>query len=322
MDSEAIEHLYPGGEGEALCRLDQHMQRVAWVCNFKKPETEPNTLTPSTTVLSPYMKFGCLSARTFWWRLTDVYRGKQHSEPPVSLHGQLLWREFFNMAGAGIPNFHRMEGNSVCVQVDWDTNEEHLVAWREVRKPVEDSDAIMTQLRSEGWIHHLERHAMACFLTRGDLWISWEEGMKLYSVTDEERKACDVGSDLHCVAQLHSGKEEYLTAMWPAGCTVSLWEEDKKGDYSRKYIPLLRKFPVEYIYEPWKAPLSIQERAGCIVRDYPANRGARCHQQEEHPEDEGCVARARQRDTGCENRCKAESKLCGRQTKKPRRKPI
>ncbi|MGH0142614.1 UNVERIFIED_CONTAM: hypothetical protein FKN15_033025 [Acipenser sinensis] len=68
-------HLYPGGEGEALRRLDQHMQRVAWVCNFKKPDTEPNTLTPSTTVLSPYMKFGCLSARTFWWRLTDVYRG-------------------------------------------------------------------------------------------------------------------------------------------------------------------------------------------------------------------------------------------------------
>ncbi|KAK1143662.1 cryptochrome-2-like [Acipenser oxyrinchus oxyrinchus] len=179
MDSEAIEHLYPG-EGEALCRLDQHMQRVAWVCNFKKPETEPNTLTPSTTVLSPYMKFGCLSARTLWWRLTDVYRGKQHSEPPVSLHGQLLWREFFNTAGAGIPNFHRMEGNSVCVQVDWDTNEEHLVAWREVRKPVEDRKASYRLPAPEGWIHHLELHAMACFLTRGDLWISWEEGMKVF----------------------------------------------------------------------------------------------------------------------------------------------
>lgn len=39
-------------------------------------------------------------------------------------------------------------------------------------------DAIMIQLRDEGWIHHLARHAVACFLTRGDLWISWEEGMK------------------------------------------------------------------------------------------------------------------------------------------------
>lgn len=40
-------------------------------------------------------------------------------------------------------------------------------------------DAIMTQLREEGWIHHLARHAVACFLTRGDLWLSWEEGMKV-----------------------------------------------------------------------------------------------------------------------------------------------
>ena len=41
-------------------------------------------------------------------------------------------------------------------------------------------DAVMTQLRKEGWIHHLGRHAVACFLTRGDLWVSWEEGMKVF----------------------------------------------------------------------------------------------------------------------------------------------
>ena len=40
-------------------------------------------------------------------------------------------------------------------------------------------DAIMTQLRQEGWVHHLARHSVACFLTRGDLWCSWEEGMKV-----------------------------------------------------------------------------------------------------------------------------------------------
>ena len=37
----------------------------------------------------------------------------------------------------------------------------------------------MKQLREEGWIHHLARHSVACFLTRGHLWISWEEGMKV-----------------------------------------------------------------------------------------------------------------------------------------------
>ena len=51
----------------------------AWLCGFKKPETEPTSLSPSTTVLSPYLKFGCLSVRTFWWWLDEVYQGvRQH----------------------------------------------------------------------------------------------------------------------------------------------------------------------------------------------------------------------------------------------------
>lgn len=32
----------------------------------------------------------------------------------------------------------------------------------------------------------------------------------------------------------------------------------------------MEKFPIEYLYEPWKAPLSIQEEADCIIgKDYP-----------------------------------------------------
>lgn len=41
----------------------------------------------------------------------------------------------------------------------------------------------MTQLRTEGWIHHLARHAVACFLTRGDLWVSWEHGQDVLVYT-------------------------------------------------------------------------------------------------------------------------------------------
>ncbi len=40
-------------------------------------------------------------------------------------------------------------------------------------------DACMRQLRIEGWVHHVARHAVACFLTRGDLWLSWEDGLKV-----------------------------------------------------------------------------------------------------------------------------------------------
>ena len=32
----------------------------------------------------------------------------------------------------------------------------------------------MRQLVQNGWMHHLGRHSVACFLTRGQLYISWE----------------------------------------------------------------------------------------------------------------------------------------------------
>ena len=54
----------------------------------------------------------------------------KHSQPPVSLHGQLIWREFFYLCAANTPNFGRMVGNPICKQIDWDTNEEYLEKWK------------------------------------------------------------------------------------------------------------------------------------------------------------------------------------------------
>jgi len=52
--------------------------------------------------------------------------------PPLSLHGQLLWREFFYCAATKNPNFDRMQGNPICVQIPWDKNMEALAKWANV----------------------------------------------------------------------------------------------------------------------------------------------------------------------------------------------
>ena len=73
-----------------------------------------------------------------------------------------------------------MVGNPICRQIDWEDNDVHLTAWSEARTGFPWIDAIMTQLRDWGWIHHLARHSVACFLTRGDLYISWERGQEVF----------------------------------------------------------------------------------------------------------------------------------------------
>lgn len=101
---------FKGGETEALHRLQKYvLSRGKWVAAFEKPNTAPNSLEPSTTVLSPYLKFGCLSATKFYKDLDVIYKAHpQHALPPVSLHGQLLWREFFYFSGSTTPNFDKM----------------------------------------------------------------------------------------------------------------------------------------------------------------------------------------------------------------------
>ena len=45
---------------------------------------------------------------------------------------------------------------------------------------------------------------------------------------------------------------------------------DPSGAYIRKWLPALKNMPEKYIYEPWKAPLEVQRKAGCVVgKDYP-----------------------------------------------------
>lgn len=38
----------------------------------------------------------------------------------------------------------------------------------------------------------------------------------------------------------------------------------------RKYQPVLKRFPLQYIHEPWNAPEAVQRAAKCIIgKDYP-----------------------------------------------------
>jgi len=66
--------VWKGGESEALGRLERHLERKAWVASFGRPKMTPQSLLASQTGLSPYLRFGCLSTRLFYYQLTDLYK--------------------------------------------------------------------------------------------------------------------------------------------------------------------------------------------------------------------------------------------------------
>jgi cryptochrome len=266
---------HKGGEKEALRRLDAFLADASRAAKFEKPETSPAMMYPSasTTVLSPYLKFGSLSARLFYHRLVALYaspQGKGHSQPPVSLMGQLLWREFY-YAAATTPGYELMATNPVCLQVPWrlqgaglpktpDAEEKkalaHLDAWKSGRTGFPWIDAIMRQLRQEGWIHHLARHSVACFLTRGDLYISWERGAEVFEeLLLDADPALNIGNWLWLSASAYFS--QYFRVYSPVAFPNKYKPEALK--YIRKYVPELASVPDKFVIEPWLAPADVKK---------------------------------------------------------------
>lgn len=82
--------VWIGGESEALARLERHLERKAWVASFGRPKMTPQSLLPSQTGLSPYLRFGCLSTRLFYYQLTDLYKKVQDDCNPIVVN--CWWR--------------------------------------------------------------------------------------------------------------------------------------------------------------------------------------------------------------------------------------
>lgn len=276
-DCVALTPAAEGGESAARARLARATRDASWVAGYDKPKTSPATMSPTTTVLSPYMSIGCLSPREVWHAIDNAVEGakkagvKLVTSPPVSLHGQVMWREFNTLMGRkandNMPgSWGRMEDNILCRNIPWERNCEVIEAWKLGRTGYPWIDACMAQLRQEGWIHHLSRHAVACFLTRGDLWQHWEEGAKHF-----EEHLLDADYSLNNFNWLWLSCSGFFYQYFRCYSPVSFQKKnDPEGLYIRKYIPALERMPAKYIYEPWLAPKSVQQMAGCVIgSDYP-----------------------------------------------------
>jgi cryptochrome len=279
-----------GGENIALKTLDAIIQNEDYTATFEKPNTAPTAFNPqSTTLLSPHHHFGSLSVREVYWRVREVlvaYKKKKKtpSQPPTSLIGQLQFRDMYFGAQTQLGYaFAQCTTNSSCRFLDWHlpstldpkTNlldgkhtidsleaEAWLHRWRNGITGFPWIDGLMRQLRDEGWIHHLGRHAVACFLTRGGCYIHWERGAEVFEewLIDHET-ACNAGNWqwLSCTAFFAQFYRCYSPIKFPQN-----W--DKNGDFVRHYVPELVKFDTKYIYEPWKAPIADQKKWGCMIK--------------------------------------------------------
>ena len=269
---------FKGGESEALIRLERKVSsEEKYIRNFRKPRTistnnPENPLEPETTGLSPYLSFGCLSPRILWKETERCYRNGEHSQPPESMHGQLMFREMFYILSKAVENWDSDTDNSMCKKIEWgDFDDTKMELWEKGQTGFPYIDAMMRQLDATGWMHHLGRHAVSCFLTRGQLWQHWQQGRDVF-----DKKLVDADW------ALNNGNWLWLSGVAPFSMPYfrlynpcpdgksSLNAEVNDAKFVRYWVPELKDFPSKYIFEPHLAPLPIQESANCVIgKDYP-----------------------------------------------------
>lgn len=247
--------MWVGGEKEGLKRLEVYITK-------RLKNKGKTTFLDEPTALSPYIRFGCLSTKLIFQRCCQ----EKDKDFIHSVYSRMASRDFFLHLCSTVPNFEVMKGNPLSLQLPWEYDPVLFEKWQSGNTGYPMVDAAMRQLVQEGFIHHSLREVVACFLTRGDLWISWVKGRDVFGqyLLDYEPGICS-GSWMKssCSAFIGETIEHYNPVTF--GQKV-----DPEGVYIKRFLPQLKDVPPEYIYIPWTMPLAVQQEAKCIVgRDYP-----------------------------------------------------
>ena len=254
-------NVWVGGETVALSMLSRFCTRRSLDCE------DPTSWLMSKDSLSPYFRFGCLSVRQFFSQLRQFASTSNKGQQLFDqLSKNILLREFSFLVGTSVPKLDVMVDNPLCIQLPWDNNDRYFIAWRNGQTGYPWIDAVIRQIRQEGWAHFIARQSIAVFLTRGYLWVSWVKGKEFFQefMLDFELPVSSIcWMQSSCSGFFCNQVESYDP------CLVGK-QMDPEGRYIKTYLPELRDFPVDYVHKPWQAPMYVQNEAKCIIgKDYP-----------------------------------------------------
>jgi deoxyribodipyrimidine photo-lyase len=215
--------LVHGGRSNAISQM-----RIA-MKNIKNYPRTHNDLSHSTSELSAFIKFGCVSIR-------EVYKTFRSKHDFIR---QLFWRDFYAnilysfpyvLGSAMKPNYNK---------VNWHHNSNWFKKWCDGETGYPVVDAGMRQMNQTGYMHNRARLIVSSFLVK-TLLISWEEGEKYFSQKLVDYDPASNNGNWQWTAGSGADSQPYFRIFNP-------WEQGKNYDpnceYIKKWIPELKDVP-------------------------------------------------------------------------------
>lgn len=262
---------FPPGPAEARQRLEKFVagSGTAAAPIFSYADSRNRMDLNGTSQLSPYLRFGVLSARQVAVaarQAIDTAPTAQAEKGAVTWLNELIWREFYQAILYHFPRVRAENFQQKYNGLRWNNDEKAFDAWRRGRTGYPVVDAAMRQLTQTGWMHNRARMIVASFLVK-DLLIDWRWGERWFMqhLVDGDPAANNGG--WQWTAGTGTDAAPYFRVFNPI---LQGEKFDPDGSFIRRWLPELKAVPAQYIHTPWQMSSRLQQQAGCIIgRDYP-----------------------------------------------------
>lgn len=232
--------LPPGGETAARKHLEAYLADGA----ARYADVRDDLAADATSRLSPYLRFGCVSANEVVALASEVPGAEE-------LVRQVAWRDFYGQLLANDPaiawNDFREPPDDVPPPPDHAAY--LLECWQLGRTGIPLVDAGMRQLRREGWMHNRARMVTASFLTRR-LGIRWQRGAEHFMRWLVDGDPANNSGGWQWVAG--TGTDPRRSRSFNPVRQAERFDAD--GAYVRRYVRELADVRAPWILAPWWDP--------------------------------------------------------------------
>ncbi|GAA4193607.1 deoxyribodipyrimidine photo-lyase [Streptosporangium oxazolinicum] len=243
--------LFRGGETAGRRRMTQWLRH----CVADYADGHDDMAGNRTSMLSPYLRFGCVSPLELE-SFAGVEGAGGDGEEFVR---QLCWRDFFHQVTRAFPRINRDDYRPRGHE--WRDDDHAAQAWKEGMTGIPIVDAGMRQMLSEGWMHNRARLIVGSFLVRR-LRLDWRVGAQHFFDWLLDGDVANNYGNWQWVA----GTGNDTRPNRPVNHIRQARRYDPDGEYVRRYVPELDAVPRRAVHEPWKLPLGVPGYPAPLVR--------------------------------------------------------
>jgi deoxyribodipyrimidine photo-lyase len=219
----------------------------------------------ATSLLSPHLHFGEVSARQVWHAAAASADGAT-ARGAEAFQRELLWRDFAAHQLLHRPSLAEAPLRPEFNDFPWRDDSAGLRAWQRGETGYPIVDAAMRELWQTGFMANRARMVVASFLTK-HLLIRWQEGAAWFLDTLVDADLANNSVNWQWVAGTGIDAAPYFRIFNPV---LQARKFDPDGDYVRRWLPPLARLPAPAIHAPWLVPPVELAAAGVTLGEsYP-----------------------------------------------------